>query len=197
MFIKRTPWIVLAAGLFTVASLTTARWLGAEDVKITEKVLCPVSGRPAKADNHVKYKGRMVYFCCENCPKAFEADNAKHAAKANLQLVLTKQAVQVACPLSGKAFKKDKTADVMGVEVAFCCGNCQGKIEKSDDDAKLALVFAKLEKGFTVQTKCPVSGKPINAAVSLDHDGKAVYFCCEGCPAAFSKDPSKFAEKLN
>ena len=187
----------LAAVLFVASSLSTARWLGAEDIQITDKVLCPVSGQPAKADNHLKHMGRMVYFCCKDCPKAFEADKADYAAKANHQLVLTGQAVQVACPLSGKAVKKDTTADVMGVEVGFCCGNCQGKVKKADDAAKLDLVFAKFDKGFTVQTKCPVSGKPINAAVSLDHEGKAVYFCCEGCPAAFKKDPAKFASKLN
>ena len=61
-------------------------------------VTCPVSGQPVDAAATEKYLGKDVYFCCENCPKAFKKDTKKFANKANHQLVLTGQAIQVACP---------------------------------------------------------------------------------------------------
>ena len=174
-----------------------ANTVRAEEVKLSENVKCPVSGKPAKAECTAKYLGKNVYFCCENCPVSFKESTEKFAVKANHQLAMTGQVAQVACPITGKPCKKDTAIDVLGLKVAFCCPNCQGKVSKADDAGKLDLVFAKLDKGFTLQAKCPVSGKPINPEVTLDHEGKKVYFCCKGCPAPFQKDPAKYASKLN
>ena len=58
--------------------------------------------KDAKAANAVDYKGGKVFFCCMNCPKAFAADTAKFAAKANHQLVATGQAKQAKCPFTGE-----------------------------------------------------------------------------------------------
>ena len=33
---------------------------------------CPVSGKAAAKDHAVDFEGGKVYFCCDNCPKAFE-----------------------------------------------------------------------------------------------------------------------------
>src|SRR3972149_4958108 len=63
---------------------------------------CPVSGEAASKDHVVKHNGGDVQFCCGKCPAAFEKDTAKYAAKANLQLVGTKQAKSNGkCPLKG------------------------------------------------------------------------------------------------
>ena len=59
------------------------------EAKFTAK--CPVSGAAAKKEQATAYKEKEVYFCCEKCKAAFEADNAKYATKANHQLVQTKQ----------------------------------------------------------------------------------------------------------
>jgi YHS domain-containing protein len=71
-------------------------------------------------------------------------------------------------------------------------------VKKADDEGKVKLAFAKasFDKGFTRQTKCPVSGKPIKAEHSVEYKDKKVYFCCPNCPAAFEKDPEKFLDKL-
>lgn len=166
----------------------------ADDKEEKVAVKCPVSGQPAKEAHTVDYKGRKIQFCCPNCPKAFTANPEKFAAKAAHQLALTKQATQVCCPLTGKPAKESVSVDVDGVKVALCCNGCKGKATKADD--AVALIFGAFDKGFTVQTVCPVSGKAINVKASVDHDGKKVYFCCEGCPAAFKKDPAKFLSKL-
>jgi len=46
------------------------------------------------------------------------------------------------------------------------------------------------------QTTCPVMGGPINKAIFVEYKGKKVYFCCNGCPAAFQADPEKYVSKL-
>lgn len=155
---------------------------------------CPVSGKPASKDNKVSYKGREVYFCCPNCPKAFSANTEKFATQANFQLAQTGQLTQVACPLAGRKINPATASKVDGVEVSFCCNNCKGKFDKAED--KVALVFANIDKGFTTQTECPVSGKAIDIAHSAKHEGKTVYFCCPNCPKAFSANPEKFTGKL-
>ena len=46
------------------------------------------------------------------------------------------------------------------------------------------------------QTTCPVMGGKINRAIFADHEGKRVYFCCEGCVVPFKKDPARYIKKL-
>jgi YHS domain-containing protein len=106
------------------------------------KLICPVSGKEASKEHSVAYKKAKVYFCCENCPKAFESDTAKFATKANEQLVVTKQYKQRMCPLSGQKLNPATAIDVDGVKVAFCCDKCKAKVEGTEGDAKIALVFS-------------------------------------------------------
>jgi YHS domain-containing protein len=184
----KTRWLAVAAA---VLGMCAAPVISAEK---ESKAKCPVSGKPAKADVTADYLGKKVQFCCEGCPSEFKANTAKYAAKANAQLVATGEAVQVGCPFSGGPVNPATKIDVDGAEVGFCCNNCKAKAEKAEN--KLDLVFAKLGKGFTTQTTCPVSGKPISAKQSVEYKGSKVYFCCGGCPEAFNKDPEKFAAKL-
>jgi len=45
--------------------------------------------------------------------------------------------------------------------------------------------------------KCPVSGKSVNPADFVEFEKAKVYFCCENCPEAFKKDPTKYAAKAH
>jgi uncharacterized membrane protein/mono/diheme cytochrome c family protein/YHS domain-containing protein len=42
---------------------------------------CPVSGRPVDPAYQVVYRGRVIGFCCPNCPAKFWADPETYAAK--------------------------------------------------------------------------------------------------------------------
>src|SRR5688500_17676620 len=130
-------------GLAVAAVAVFATAYAADEIKV-EGIKCVVAKRDAKAENSVDYKGGKVFFCCMNCPKTFKADTAKFAAKANHQLVATKQAKQVACPFTGEAVDAATKIKVEGAEVAFCCDMCKGKAEAAED--KVTLIFA--EKGF-------------------------------------------------
>jgi YHS domain-containing protein len=46
------------------------------------------------------------------------------------------------------------------------------------------------------QKTCPVLGNPIDTAIHVDYQGKRIYFCCNACPAEFSKDPQKYLKAL-
>ncbi len=137
---------VLAVGLFAYA---------AEEKEKDRpfKATCPVANKPALQDKTADYKGGKVYFCCENCPKAFAKDTAKYATKANQQLVATGQTTQVKCPLTGAALNADKTVEVGGVKVTFCCEKCQGKVADAKGDAQAELVFSDtaFAKAFEVK----------------------------------------------
>ena len=195
----KASWIVMSVG---AAVLLAAGGLNAakdEAEKKAFKATCPVSGKPAGEDHVVELKnGDKVYFCCDNCPKAFKANRTKYNLQVKRQLVETDQVVQVACPITGKPVNEETLVEVGEAKVGFCCEKCEAKYAKADDDGKLKVLFAKgaFDKGFTRQTKCPVSGKPIKAEHVVEYKDKKVYFCCPNCPAAFEKDPEKFVAKL-
>jgi YHS domain-containing protein len=128
-----------------------------EEKKAEEKfsAKCPVSGADAKKEQAAKYKDHEVYFCCEKCKAAFEKDSTKFVAKANHQLVETKQFVQVKCPLSGGPINKEQTVKVAGIDVAFCCDKCKGKTAEAKGDDQIAMVFGDdaFKKGFEAPKK--------------------------------------------
>lgn len=129
--------------------------VNSEESKKKFSAVCPVSGKAAIETSAADYKGGQVYFCCENCPKAFAKNSEKYAAKANHQLVSTGQAKQVKCPIAGRPVNEAHSVSIAKVEVGFCCPNCKGKVEKAEGDAQIDLVFndAAFKKGFEVAKK--------------------------------------------
>ncbi len=195
----KSRWMVMSLVVTALVAVGGLKAAKEETEKKEFKATCPVSGKPAGESHVVPAKnGDKVYFCCDNCPKAYKANPKKFEMKVNAQLLETGQVVQVACPLTGKPTKDETAVEIAGSKVAFCCPNCEGKVKKADDEGKVKFAFAKasFDKGFTRQTKCPVSGKPIKPEHVVEYQGKKVYFCCPGCPPAFEKDPKAFLEKL-
>jgi YHS domain-containing protein len=149
---ERFNMTVRLLSLSVCALLVGAFVANSEDKKADVKPLCPVSGKAIDMTKSVAYKGGKVYFCCGGCPGAFEKETAKFATKANHQLVVTKQATQGKCPLSGGPLNDEKTVAVAGVTVKFCCEKCQGKVAGSKAEEQLELTFSDkaFDKGFTV-----------------------------------------------
>jgi hypothetical protein len=72
-----------------------------------------MSGKDANADSFLVVNGEKVFFCCENCPKAYvkkegiKDDGAKK------------------CAVSGEDADEDQKMVVVKTEaVYFCCDNC-------------------------------------------------------------------------
>ena len=186
-------WLTLAR---VVLPLALVGLVTADDATDVSNLTCPISGGPVKATNFITYKTKKVYFCCKNCPKAFESDTAQYLPRVLHQLVLSGQAVQVGCPMSGKPVNDATIVEFAGVKAGFCCDGCKGKFGSASDEEKLAALFGEASKAWTLQTTCPLSGKPIKPAKHIEHDGQLVYFCCDGCSAAFQKDPAAHVAKL-
>ncbi len=183
--------LVATSAMLTVgASVATA----ADDKAFS--ATCPISGKPAKEGKSVELNGKTVYVCCPGCSGKLEKNPGKYADQVHLQLLETGQMLQVACPLTGKPTKETLTAKVGATEVAFCCGGCKAKADKASADELVAMVFGDVSKGFTLQTMCPVGGKPVDLTDSIEHEGKTVYFCCAGCSKKFKADPAKYVAKL-
>jgi YHS domain-containing protein len=55
------------------------------EAKVGDHTKCPVSGHEfvVTADSpHADYNGKTYYFCCPDCPKAFEAHPEKYVTGA-------------------------------------------------------------------------------------------------------------------
>jgi YHS domain-containing protein len=147
----KTPWIVVSLG---VAMLIAAKGLtAAEEASASKefKATCPVSGKPAGESHVVELKNHeKVYFCCDNCPKAFAKNPKKFDLQVHRQLLETGQIEQVACPLTGKPVNKDTMEEVGTTKVGFCCEKCEGKFKAASDEEKLKMIFSAqaMKKGF-------------------------------------------------
>ncbi len=49
--------------------------------KAGPQTVCPVMGDKIDKKYYVDYEGKRVYFCCDSCPKSFEADPEKYMKK--------------------------------------------------------------------------------------------------------------------
>ncbi|MFT4637901.1 MAG: hypothetical protein ACI8T1_001216 [Verrucomicrobiales bacterium] len=98
--------------------------------------------------------------------------------------------VNTKCPFSGKDIDAEHTQTYVKV-VGVCCEKCQAKItgDIAGNMAKIAEV-----KATHVNTKCPVSGKAIDAEKLVDFKGAKVAVCCEKCQANF--DAEKHGAKV-
>jgi YHS domain-containing protein len=141
--LKSRVLVGLLAGL---SMLVGTGFMVAEDVKLDGIKCFMMPTKDVKADKMVAYKDANVYFCCPGCVKKFSGDPEKFAAKANHQLVATKQFEQKACPFSGGDVNAETAVEIKGAKVAFCCNNCKGTAEQMEGDEQVEALFG--EKAF-------------------------------------------------
>ena len=159
--------LLVAAGSTAVLALTL---YAANEIDL-KGVKCVINPKEdVKAENFVAFKGGKVYFCSQENAKAF-AEKAKSdkevAARANQQLIATKQVQQSKCPLTGRDINSTRTVTVAGATVAFCCENCQGKAKNMDAAAQLTSLFsyeAYKKAGFSVPVKSEGAQDPNKGA---------------------------------
>ena len=133
---------------------------GAKEPKL-DGIKCLFCKMNVKKDVAVDYKGAKIFLGCEGCVGAFEEKvktDKLVAAKANWQLVATKQAKQKGCPMSGGKVDEKMTVKVGGkaaVEVGFCCGNCKKAAAEMEGDKQILALFndKAFKKSFVVAKK--------------------------------------------
>jgi YHS domain-containing protein len=57
-------------------------------------------------------------------------------------------------------------------------------------------IIMKTEAAQKAQTICPVLGNAIDKEIYTDYKGYRIYFCCNGCPNDFIKNPAKYMKIL-
>ena len=124
-------------------------------------------------------------------------DHPTHAGKHEpaSQEQKTEIKLQTTCPVMGGAIDKHLYVDHEGKRVYICCKGCEAPLKK--DPAKY--IKALEAEGITVaklQTECPVMGGAIDKALYVDHAGKRIYVCCQGCIATVQKDPAKTIKSM-
>jgi YHS domain-containing protein len=137
---------------------------------------CPVSGKPVEGANTLTYEGKLVAFCCDKCPKAFQKEPTKYASKIVFDLK------PEPAPEKKPAAEKKPAGDAKPAE--------KKTEEKKPAEEK------KADAGSPVNANCPVSGKPIETSFTALYDSKTIGFCCDKCLAKFNADPKKFADKI-
>lgn len=61
----------------------------------------------------------------------------------------------------------------------------------------LAFSMSHAKEKAAPEAKCPVSGKAVDMAKVVKHNGGDVYFCCGNCVKAFEANAEKFSAKAN
>ena len=143
---------LLLASLGLGFLLASSVAFSADKADTSAKLKCPISGEAVDKSVTSDYGGGKICFCCADCKAKFEADHAKYATKANLQLAASGQAKQTKCPFSGGAIKSETAVNVAGVDVQFCCNNCKAKVTAAKPDKQIELVFEDkaFKKAFKV-----------------------------------------------
>ena len=129
-------------GIFVFAALVFTALGTAFAADIPEDLKCMVCGKPALSDFAVDWNGGKVYLACPNCKASFAGDKKSYAPLANIQLIATRQAKQITCPLTGKKASAANTVTIKGIKVRFCCNNCKGKAASLKEKEQLQLVFS-------------------------------------------------------
>jgi YHS domain-containing protein len=135
-------------GLTIAAALGSWPWASGADLP---ELKCPVSGHAVSKQHAAEHNGGKVYFCSDNCARAFAAKTNEFAAKANLQLVLSGHFKLMKCPLEGYTLNPITAMEVGGVKVLFCCKGCKNEVRLAKtEDERINLVFndKAFKKGF-------------------------------------------------
>lgn len=110
---------------------------------------CPLQPRKELT---VEHRGATLQFCCGQCVKMFKVEPAKFALAANHQFVVTKQAKQVKCPLTGETMDPSMVVEIGGVKVAFASEECKKKVANVAPAERVNLVFGEqaFSRGFVM-----------------------------------------------
>lgn len=105
---------------------------------------------------------------------------------------------QTTCPIMGGGIDKSLYVDHDGKRIYVCCQGCIAAVKKNPAAAvkKLADAGQKPLALPRKQATCPVMGGKINEKLFVEHRGKKIYVCCQGCVATVKKHPAKYAQKV-
>ena len=206
--------LLLAAGALAALPLAAALAGPDEKAALPSEVACAVNSgakvnveAATKAGKYVDYEYTRYYFCCGNCPNAFNKDPEKFAKNTGVSLQKIALPEEIACAVMAdhkvkvaEATEKKLFRDANGRRYYFCCAGCPPQFEKDPEkfakSASISLGQLPLPKQLTCAVNTSAKVDPAAAIEKkqyADYKGQRYFFCCGGCPEAFKKDPAKFA----
>lgn len=156
-------------------------------------VRCPVTGRPVDRSCVTRFRNRWVYFADQAALRKFLEDPYEYAEGVRTQWDVDKPLrVQVRCPVTGQVPRSTIYVGVGEDAIYFAT-----EAARDQWQADPAAGRETLDSCYTFQTGCATCGMTINPGVSRTVDGRTIYFCCEGCPAEFDRDPQPHLRRID
>lgn len=163
---------------------------------------CTISGLPLGDKGPpvvMMHKGREMRFCCEGCLAKFEADPSEYLEQLDRKIVEQQLPYypMTTCPVSGEPLGAmgDPVNFVYNNRlIRFCCNGCKRTFKKDPAAVLATLNAAVIEQqgdDYPVD-ECVISGQKLGAMgepVDYVVANRLVRFCCNGCIAAFNKNP--------
>jgi YHS domain-containing protein len=87
----------------------------------------------------------------------------------------------IKCPVANKPAKAGTEVDYKGGKVYFCCQNCPKTFTAHTEKFAAKANHQLAATGQAYEVKCPLTGRPLNAATAIDVGGVKVAFCCNNC----------------
>jgi YHS domain-containing protein len=169
----RTTLFLLPA-LVLLPLLSAARPTSAEE---TKKAKCIVSGKEidiTPKTPKVYIQGKPAYFCCENCPKAFQKTPEKFVK------------IEGKCPIFGTDLTNPTPELRLVINNGLwyvCCPGCIDGVNKEPQKLKVDLIDVVSGKAFKVTDLSPKS----------EFKGQSYYFENVINKQAFDQDSPKYA----
>jgi YHS domain-containing protein len=91
------------------------------------------------------------------------------------------------CPVSGGPVSEKYRAEYKGQYVYMCCEGCLNEFNKSPE-TYVAKLSKEDQDAIKINELCPITKEPIDKNLSVEFEGRKVYFCCDHCLEAYKKD---------
>jgi YHS domain-containing protein len=179
--------------LLAVGALSAGSALAGEE-KGKPQTECPVMGGKISKKLFVDHGGRRIYFCCPGCIDTFKKDPEKYVKKMADEGVevesITKP--QTECPVTGKPIDREVSVEHDGKRIYFCSPGCikEFRAHRAKYLDKMKRAGVKLESLEQPQTRCPITGRPIDKECFVDLKAWRVYTCCPKCLGQVRRDPA-------
>jgi xanthine dehydrogenase accessory factor len=78
-------------------------------------------------------------------------------------------------------------------EIALSILACIVAVRRAAHAPPLAVVAPAPDRATAIDPVCGMAVAALEQTPHLDHEGRRMYFCCDGCRDTFAQDPSRFA----
>lgn len=91
------------------------------------------------------------------------------------------------CPVSGGPVSEKYRAEYKGQYVYMCCEGCLTEFSKSPETF-VAKLSKEDQEAIKANELCPITKEPVDKKLSVEFEGRKIYFCCDHCLEGYKKD---------